>query len=202
LQHELAFYALAAILAPRFGLPGLVAFLAAGMILDRFVALPWYLHQFASYYPNFLAGIAAYVAFPYLRRFGVLIPIAAGFGMLYLFASALGRVAFPIGIFFVLVGLVNIKLNPNSIAERIGVTLGDASYSIYLIHPLVFLYTYIKLQPPLPPIWTQELIRFGCIAIICGLAILSWRFFESPMNRLGALLAARRRRLFTSPTAT
>jgi exopolysaccharide production protein ExoZ len=190
LQHELAFYALAAMIAPRFGLPGLVAFLAAGISLDRFVTLPWYLHQFASYYPNFLAGIAAYLAYPYLKRFGTLIPIAAGFGLLYLFTSLLGRAAFPIGIFFVLVGLVNIKLDPNSISERIGVSLGDASYSIYLMHPLVFLYVYIELQPPLPPIWTQEIIRFGCLGIICGLAIISWKFFETPMNRLGATLVA------------
>ena len=34
--------------------------------------------------------------------------------------------------------------------------LGDASYSIYLIHPLVFYCVYWKLQPPLPPIWSEE----------------------------------------------
>jgi peptidoglycan/LPS O-acetylase OafA/YrhL len=79
------------------------------------------------------------------------------------------------------------------ILGKIGVLLGDASYSIYLIHPLVFYYVYAKLQPPLPPIWSQEFLRFGSIAVVCLLTIASWKLFESPIIRLGNRLTNRTR---------
>jgi peptidoglycan/LPS O-acetylase OafA/YrhL len=44
---------------------------------------------------------------------------------------------------------------------RIRALNGDASYSIYLVHPLVFYFVYIKLQPPLPPLRMQEPLRYG-----------------------------------------
>jgi peptidoglycan/LPS O-acetylase OafA/YrhL len=67
--------------------------------------------------------------------------------------------------------------------------LGDASYSIYLFHPLVFYFVYIKLQPPLPPLWMQEPLRYGALVAICALAIVSWKFFERPMIQVGDRVA-------------
>ena len=197
LQHEIAFYMLATVLVPRFGLLGLTTFLCAGTLIDRVVSLPWYLHQYASYYPYFLAGIAACAArghmkFLRAKSLGVWLPAGAGVGVIVLvLAQVLGAVATPVALFLVLVGLANIHPDEASVAGKTGVLLGDASYSIYLIHPLVFCYVYAKLQPPLPPIWSQELLRFGSIALVCILAIASWKMFESPMIRIGNRLARR-----------
>jgi exopolysaccharide production protein ExoZ len=194
LQHELAFYVLAALIAPRFGLVGLITFLSAGFIMDHLVTLPWYLHQYAFYYPNFLAGVGAFLVYPHLKRLGFLAPLAVALGLLYLFTQTMGRIAFPVGLFFMLIAFVNIRLNPESIWERTGVLLGDASYSIYLIHPLVFYFVYAKLQPPLPPIWSQELLRFGSIAIVCLLAIASWKLFETRMISVGIRITSQQRK--------
>jgi exopolysaccharide production protein ExoZ len=196
LQHELAFYVMATLIAPWFGAAGLIAFLSAWIVADYFVTLPWYLHNFAAYYPTFLAGVAAYFAYPYLKRLGFFLPVAFGIGLICLHFSVMApRVAFHAGLFFALIGFTNIAVSEKSVCQRVGVLLGDASYSIYLIHPLVFTFVYIKLQPPLPPIWTQEFFRFGSFAIICALSIASWKLFERPMIKLGNQLIAKRQYL-------
>jgi exopolysaccharide production protein ExoZ len=179
LQHEIAFYVLAALLVPTFGLLGLSAFLCAGIALDHIFTLPWYFHQYAGYYPNFLAGIAAFAANRHLKPFGFWIPALSGLGLLFI-----GNLSYAPGLFLLLVGFVNMRPSGPSV----GVLLGDASYSIYLIHPLAFSFVYIGLQPPLPPIWSQEFLRFGSIAVVCILATVSWRMFETPMIRIGNLL--------------
>ncbi|RXT34460.1 acyltransferase family protein [Bradyrhizobium betae] len=191
LQHEMAFYVIATLIAPRLGLPGLLAFLVIGAACDHAFDLPWYLHRYAFFYPNFIAGIAAFLVFRHVRQLGFLLPFLLGLAALYVANHWIGRLGFPLGWFLLLIGFVNIRFNPDSLVERLGIALGDASYSIYLFHPLVFSYVYAKLGAYLPPIWTQEPIRYASIALVCGLAVLSWRFFETPMNRLGARLAKR-----------
>jgi peptidoglycan/LPS O-acetylase OafA/YrhL len=181
LQHEMAFYLLASLLVPLTGIYGLAAVLLLGVIVDHVFSLPWYLHQYFSYYGNFLAGVAAYLVHRRGLRFGVVLPIIMG--LLFIrFAS--DRALFPIGLFFCLLGFVCMDRVP-----RLGVLLGDASYSVYLIHPLVFYSVYINLQPPLPPVWIQEPLRFGSLTLICIVAIASWKLFESPMIRLGEVVA-------------
>jgi peptidoglycan/LPS O-acetylase OafA/YrhL len=97
--------------------------------------------------------------------------------------------AYPIGLCVGLIGFLNLQPKPNSVPGAIGTLLGDASYSIYLIHPLVFSWIYIALQPPLPPEWIQELIRYAALIVICAAAITSWMLFERPMTWLGNLIA-------------
>jgi exopolysaccharide production protein ExoZ len=123
-----------------------------------------------------------------LNPFGFWPPTIAGAGLLAL-AQYAESTAYAPALFLLLVGLVNIRAHKAAVAEKVGVLLGDASYSIYLIHPLVFSFVYALLQPPLPPLWTQEFLRFGSIAIVCILAIASWKLFESPMIRLGSAIA-------------
>jgi exopolysaccharide production protein ExoZ len=185
LQHEFAFYILATLLVPRFGLAGLSVFLCTGVAADHVFTLPWYLHQYAGYYPSFLAGIAAFAANRHLKSPGFWIPIAAGIALLILSEKFDGGIAFPLALFLLLIGLVNIRADKSSWAKKVGVLLGDASYSIYLIHPLVFYFVYSRLQPPLPPIWSQEFLRFGSIATVCFIAMGSWRLFEAPIIRMG-----------------
>lgn len=87
--------------------------------------------------------------------------------------------------FLALVGFANIRNAP-----RMLVALGDASYSIYLIHPLVFTLIYMFLQPPLPPNWVQEPLRFSAIAAVCLLSLASWKMFETPFIALSKAVGA------------
>ncbi|WP_338828014.1 acyltransferase family protein [Bradyrhizobium sp. 27S5] len=99
----------------------------------------------------------------------------------------LPRPFYPLPMFCLLIGLANFK--PRTVFGEVLVALGDASYSIYLIHVLVFYYVYIHLRPPLPPLWSQEPMRYGALIVVCFLALASWRFFERPMILFGHRLS-------------
>lgn len=180
LQHEMLFYLLAAVLTPWFGVYGVAAVLAVGIAADHMTQLPWYFHQYFFYYGNFLAGIAAFLVHRSGLRLGFILPLVMG---VVAFRWAPDRSFFPIALFCWLVGFVN--LNARWRIGRLGALLGDASYSIYLLHPLMFYFVYIKLQPPLPPLWMQEPLRYGAIVMVCILAVASWTFFERRMIELG-----------------
>lgn len=184
LQHEIAFYLLAACIRPFFGIVGLAAILASGFAADHLFVLPWPLHQYFSYYGDFLAGVAAFATASRVSRIGVMAPIALSTLVFYLQPAML-----PLCAFLALLGFINMR--GTSIPARTMAALGDASYSIYLIHPLVFYYVYVKLQPPLPPIWSQEFLRYGSLAIVCLLSIASWKWFESPIIAFGNRIAFR-----------
>ena len=190
LQHEMAFYVLAAFIVPYLGLVGLVCTLAVAAAVNMMFDLPWYLSQLSGYYPNFIAGIVAFAAHKYFKPLNARLLIIIGLAMISA-SIALGMTyAYPVSFCIMLLGFVSLTITPESIFERMGVALGDASYSIYLFHALVFLYIYGKLQLPLPPIWAEEFLRFGAITITCILALISWRIFETPFNRLGTIVSA------------
>jgi peptidoglycan/LPS O-acetylase OafA/YrhL len=187
LQHELAFYTLACIVVPLFGLRGLIVVMVLGIVADRSFALPWYLHQFSSYYPNFLVGIAAFLASKRTMQWGAILPIAAGFFVLYI---VLGHTEYYlVALFFWVIGFVNMKLPSDWKVTRVGVLLGDASYSIYLIHPVVISWFYTRLQPPLPPEWSAEFWRYLALYLTCLIAVGSWLMFERPMIAIGDQVA-------------
>ncbi|MHC2331544.1 acyltransferase family protein [Bradyrhizobium sp. USDA 4454] len=179
LQHEIAFYLVAALIAPRLGAYALVALLSLCALADHALSLPWYLHQYFSFYPYFVAGIIAFLLHRRAGQLGVIAPLVAGIVLLWL----LPRAFYPIPMFCLLIGLANFK--PRTVFGEVLVALGNASYSIYLIHALVFYDVYIHLQPPLPPLWVQEPLRFGALIVICLLSLASWRYFETPMISVG-----------------
>jgi len=80
----------------------------------------------------------------------------------------------------------------DNLITRTAVSLGDASYSIYLLHPLVFLImkaaTLLVLRGP---IWIEEPIRFASFLPVIALSLLSWRFFETPFIAIGNQLTGR-----------
>ena len=133
LQHEMLFYVLAAVVTPWFGIYGVAAVLALGVAADHATELPWYLDQYFFYYGNFLAGIAAFLVHRSGLRPGFILPVVIG---VLAFRWAPTRSLFPVALFCWLVGFVN--LNVSWRIGRLGALLGDASYSIYLLHPLVF----------------------------------------------------------------
>jgi peptidoglycan/LPS O-acetylase OafA/YrhL len=98
------------------------------------------------------------------------------------FMAVLGVCLFPVALFFLIWGFVGIR---ESGWTRPIVAAGDASYSAYLIHPIVFLVASARVSKLSPPIWSEELTRIACFAIILAVSLFSFRYFETPMIRFG-----------------
>jgi peptidoglycan/LPS O-acetylase OafA/YrhL len=186
LQHEMVFYLMAAIVAPLFGLAGLVVVLLTSYLAfaSEIIDMPWYLAALANHHGEFLAGVLAFIARDKLAPFGFWIPAVIGAPLLAFFAIIGKSQLLPFALFFLVVAFANIKTL--SRWERPAVLLGDASYSLYLIHPMVF-FTASAVVSKFSglPLWTQEPIRFFCILLAIGLSLLSWEYFEKRAIRLG-----------------
>jgi exopolysaccharide production protein ExoZ len=179
LQHEMAFYLMAALIVPVLGLNGLLAILATSTIAFQIVDMPWFFAMLANHHGEFLAGAIAFVVRHRAARFGFLIPAVLGLVMLaFMLGFSLGSRWFPLALLPLIVAFTNLR--PQAWWGTTATLLGDASYSIYLIHPLVFLaVSAIVSRFPGTPLWSQEPIRFAAILVIVGLSVLSWRYFES-----------------------
>jgi exopolysaccharide production protein ExoZ len=191
LQHEMVFYLIAAVLVPFFGLIGLAVFLTASTLAFHLLSMPWYLSSIANHHAAFLAGVLAFLIRTPTAKLGFFVPAIVGVSMLCALIVTAHFECLPVALFFIMVGFAN--LNPNETAwwRKPAMALGDASYSLYLIHPMVF-FTMSAIASKIPfPIWSQEPIRFVCIAIIIWASLKSWRYFEKPMIRVGNNLAGR-----------
>ena len=70
--------------------------------------------------------------------------------------------------------------------------LGMISYSVYLLHPLVFnVYRSIPALHHRHTMTDQVLFFAGLVAVIIGLSALTYYLIEKPMQRLGHRVAAR-----------
>jgi exopolysaccharide production protein ExoZ len=192
LQHEIAFYVMAAVVVPIFGIGGLaIVLFASSMIYYLGVDAPWYVVNLSKYHAEFLAGLIAFLCRGYFVRFGVALPLAIGVGSLALFLHVLpvadGRPFAPISLLFLIVGFVNMR---STAATRPLEKLGDASFSMYLLHPFVLVVPKIVTRYVTLPVWSQEFIRVGCIAVIIAISLASWRFFEKAMIGYGNRAAA------------
>ena len=192
LQPEIAFYIIVAAIVPLLGLRGLVAFLLASTLAAHLIDEPWYFTHIARYYGLFLAGVLAFMAHEKLSRFGFWRPAIVGVVLLVLLGY-LSDALMPFGLFFVITAFANLAPSEQAWWRKPATKLGDASYSIYLIHPMVF-FTASSLVSKFPnaPSWVEEPIRFTCIGIAIVLSLLSWRLFETPMIRLGNRIGAPR----------
>jgi peptidoglycan/LPS O-acetylase OafA/YrhL len=75
--------------------------------------------------------------------------------------------------------------------------LGMISYSVYLLHPLVFdAYRDVPALHRKHDLPVQFLLFAGCLAVIIGASALTYYLVEKPMQRLGRVIA---RRLDSSP---
>jgi len=191
LQHEMAFYLACAIIMPVVGIQGLVVFLAASTAAFHLINLPWFLSQLAQYHVDFLAGVLAFTAIARLRFMGSTVLFLAGAALL-LFSLHIWRgLAFvPIALFFLVAGAASISPS-NNIVFRAAVGIGDSSYSLYLLHPLVLLAAKAATTTAIldRPLWIEEPIRFTSIAVIIVMSVLSWRYFERPVINLGNRIA-------------
>lgn len=81
------------------------------------------------------------------------------------------------------------------------VKLGDVSYGVYLIHMLLIVLMMIAARKldlmdgpriDLGPTWANDLLTLGFLGVLIGLAVLSYRFIETPArDAVGAWLKAR-----------
>jgi peptidoglycan/LPS O-acetylase OafA/YrhL len=192
LEHELIFYAMAAIIVPLFGRWGLgAALFALAAIAYLFAPAFWKVHLFTTVHADFLAGVLAYQLRDRLRTLGLWIPLGLGLACYWLGARGYLPFGIPIGSVFLLSGLINARWPWGRWPLRGAVALGDASYSIYLSH-WILLYLSNRLAWGIEPTHIPaELWRFGTLAVICVVSIALWRFFERPMIAVGEMLSRR-----------
>lgn len=138
LEHELIFYALAALIVPYFRLAGLFTVLVGLWVVGRFYS-SWDYHLFSYCQLYFALGIAAY----WMRGASakILLPIAIIFmgltiSSLYKWVSVPSTVAIiftALGCSFAISSLVSLERS-GLVPPAWLVKVGDASYSIYIVH--------------------------------------------------------------------
>lgn len=182
LVHEVFFYALfaAIILCGRRALAILPCWAAAILIADRFGDLPFpFSFLLSPFNLEFIAGVAA-AALLKSRRLPVphFLAAAGGIGFLGLMLLATdiqdhaltGRLAFGGCAVLAILGLVEIERGHSPNLSTHILVLGAASYSIYLVHPIVLSFS-IRLLFPLmgnaPPTETAALL-ISTVGIIAG----------------------------------
>ncbi|MDN5005751.1 acyltransferase family protein [Bradyrhizobium sp. GCM10027634] len=206
LERELVFYALAAITIPLVGVLGLAAVLAALAWAGYTYHNPWSCHLVSTYQADFLAGVLVFMLSKYVR----MVPLAArimpplawfalvggivGLVSLWLVPAKLFPFATTICLGFMLLGMVHINVPWTHPSLHWLVKVGDASYSIYLLHGIILFYAaWLGLQINHLPDWLCEVWRFAALAVSCLVSTLTWRTIETPFIALGNRLADRSR---------
>jgi exopolysaccharide production protein ExoZ len=193
LEYEIVFYALACLIAPIFGVWGLAAVLF-GLVSWAFFSPPDFFtfHLVATLNADFLAGVLAYL----LRRPTSYVPawLLVCAGLLGYWAAAVLQIPFTgsIGGFLLVSGLIHANWGWNRSPLKALVKIGDASYSLYLIH---FILVWIPgiafgLLHVQPPGWVAEPLRFAYIAFCAWISLRMWTRIEKPMIALGNRMAA------------
>lgn len=191
LERELVFYAIAAIAVPMAGIPGLALALAALAAGGWWFGNPWSYHLISTTQGDFLAGVIVFLLRDHLGRLGTTLPILFGATLLAYTRTHDFAFSVPISFACILAGLVNWQIDRKRLAGRITVALGDASYSIYLLHYIVFVgmvHLAVKLKLPA---WFCEPWRVATLAVCCMIAFATWKLIEQPMIRLGNHLTGR-----------
>ena len=195
LEFEIVFYLLAALIIPIFGGWGLAAVLFGLVYWAFHNSEPAFsFHLVRTLNADFLAGVLAYLLRRPLSFVPVWLLIPCGLFGYYNVVSG-WQVPFSgcVGGFLLVSALAHAKWRWRSPPLRWLVTVGDASYSLYLIH-FVVIWIFVKLAERLgaPPAWTAEPMRFIYLAFCVWLSIQAYRFIERPMIEFGNRLASRK----------
>jgi exopolysaccharide production protein ExoZ len=188
LEHEVIFYALAALSVPLVGIRGLaVIVLSLGGL--GFVVPNWE-HLLAGAHLDFATGIIIYLARNRLRGLGSVLPVLAAAACYTVFALwqppfvTLGAEA------LLVVGLLNIPAGTVVRFLYPLVRIGDASYSLYLVHWLVFLLSpHFVIWADVPEGWA-EAYRFSLIGFAIVAAMILYDFVERPFIAFGHRVTA------------
>lgn len=206
LEREIVFYALAASTIPLVGVPGLAVVLAALAWAGHTYHNPWSFHLASTYQADFLAGVLVFMLSKYVR----MVPLAArlmpplawcalvggtaALASLWLVPAKIFPFATTICLCFMLLGMVHINAPWKHPSLHWLVKVGDASYSIYLLHGIILYYAnWLSAQIFQMPDWLCEFWRFGALAACCVISSLTWRTIETPFIALGNRLADRPR---------
>jgi exopolysaccharide production protein ExoZ len=191
-EIEIVFYLLAALIVPFFRIWGLTVVLF-GLVYWAYVAPPetFTFHFVRTLHSDFLAGVLAYL----LRKPVSIIPpfLLIPCGLLGYYAVVVLQIPFTgsLGGFLLVSALANAKWRWDKWPLRWLIKIGDASYSLYLLHyPVIWIFVNVAAKAGKPPAWTAEALRLIYLAMCVWLAVQSYRFIERPMIDLGNRLAA------------
>ena len=122
--------------------------------------------------PFLIAGIACFIIAAIFYNNG-----------LFLFNNGYDRVLmFGLPSFLIIFSLVKYEVVNNIIINRLFIKLGDASYSIYLLHlPLVAAFFKIAIKLPITNNFLLTLLSIALLAIICFTGMLIYKKIEQPL---------------------
>jgi len=191
LERELVFYALATVTVPFAGIPGLAIVLTTLAAAGWYFGNPWSYHLLSTIHADFLVGVVLFLFHDRTKRLGTIAPIAIGMAMLAYTRSHDFVFSVPLCMGLILLGMINLRLPWDRWPLRWIVQAGDASYSIYLLHYIVFFWAAFISARALrsPPDWLREPWRFVTLAMCCVISVIAWRRIERPMIRLGNRVA-------------
>jgi len=183
LEHEVLFYIIAALVAPFFGLRVLAAVMFGLGAVGLAFNMGWDFHLFARPQLLFGAGVCAYLLRE--RSWKLAAPVALiglilTYGHYYEIAKLpqwIADIATAAGFAGVVVMGVDLERRGWRV-PRIMIRIGNASYSLYLWHLLVFPFIgrYAYGLGASPEIW-----RWMLVAGAVGVSLLSYRFIEKPL---------------------
>ncbi len=174
-------------------------------------------HLFSQFQLLFASGIALYLYQDKLSwihpAIALTFSIATMAGVIYAPSASLGNgelyftvIGVSLASCLLIISLLNsekrgwLQIKRNAVATPVSImnAIGNCSFSLYLFHWGVFTIVGSKaIQAYLGlPEWSVELWRFGWIAVSIAIAMLMYRFFESPISRRGGRII-RSSRLFS-----
>ena len=192
LEYELMFYALAVLVVPFFSVWVLAAVLF-GLVRWALTAPPDFFtfHLVATLNSDFLAGVLAYLLRKPMSYIPPTILVAAGLFGYYTVAVVQVPFSGSVGGFLLVSGLIGAKWGWDRAPLKWLVSIGDASYSLYLIHfILIFVSAAMFNTLRLPPTFAEP-VRFIYLAICVWLSLQMWKRIEKPMIDLGNKISLR-----------
>lgn len=197
LEREMVFYVLAAIVVPILGVRGLAIVLIILATGGWYFGNPWTFHLLSTTQADFLAGVLVFLFRERTKLLGGITPIIAGCAMLWFSRAHDFPFAVPISMAFLLLGMTQLRLSWERPPFRWIVATGDASYSIYLLHYIVFYwsaFTSVRLPWTLPD-WLCEPWRCSALILCCLVSRLTWRGIELPAIGFSEKMARRLRKV-------
>jgi exopolysaccharide production protein ExoZ len=189
LEREMVFYALAMVTVPLGGIRALAIVLAALAGAGWYFGNPWSFHLVSSLQADFLAGVLAFLARDQLRRISAPLLLMAGVSLLVYTRTHEFAFSVSISSCLILAGMVELRVPWQRAPFSWLVALGDASYSIYLLHYVTFaVMTFVAARLALPE-WACEPWRALAIGVCCLISLATWQLIERPMIRFGNRLA-------------
>ncbi|MGN7934503.1 acyltransferase family protein [Pseudomonas sp. CCNWLW250] len=188
LEHEVIFYVLAAIVVPFARLVGLFIALIALWVVGRFYT-GWDYHLFSYSQIYFAAGIAAYWSREVSPK--ILLSISFVFCLLTVFnlykvievSSTIAIMITALGCSSLIAGLVSMENKGLGFPKWL-VSVGDASYSIYIVHWIVLPWVgYVAYRIG----GSMELWRWMAFAVCMLIGFISRKYLEIPLMKVSVI---------------